>query len=536
MRDEDKTKGRLINELADMRERVAELDTSQVDHKRAEKVLRKRTHELKERVKELNCLFAISNLVGKPGISLEEIFQRIVDLIPSAMRYPEIICARIIHEGQEFRTSNFKDTPCRQASDIVIHGEPIGALEVCYLEEIPDRDEKLFLREKKGLISSIVERLGRITERMRAEEALLLSEKRFRNLMENSPFGIFIFQNDKIVYENPEQIRLVGHLLKPFKPPYFRNLHPDDVQKVKQFYKKFISNEVRTLDMDFRFYTAGKMGNIRDMKWVYCRATSIEYLGEKAVFVHVIDLTQVRRLENLLKIEDKMSSLGRVAAGMAHEIRNPLSTINVYLDIFGGFCVNQEVLKIKNRVGIKESIAEIRSASNKIESVIKRVMDFAKPSAPKLVLTDINQCIKETIALSSVNLRKMGVKIETSLDKALPKFYLDSQALEHVLLNLITNAVEAMKGLEGPKRIEIRSSGNNPITIAVSDSGPGVPQDTIDKIFDPFYTTKDYGSGIGLSISHRIITDHGGSLNVSTSKWGGAEFRIFIPIAGKEKQ
>ncbi len=163
--------------------------------------------------------------------------------------------------------------------------------------------------------------------------------------------------------------------------------------------------------------------------------------------------------------------------------------------------------------------------------MIKRVIDFSKPSEPKLVLTDINQPIEEAINLSSVTLRKSGIKIEKILANDLPPCHVDPLLIEEVILNLVTNATEAMKNMDGVKIIKVTSSmKKNSIFMRVSDSGPGVNSGLKDKIFDPFYTTKNGSTGIGLSLCHRIITDHGGSLQVSTSKLGGAEFVIEIPI------
>jgi signal transduction histidine kinase len=188
----------------------------------------------------------------------------------------------------------------------------------------------------------------------------------------------------------------------------------------------------------------------------------------------------------------------------------------------------------QSREKVKRIVGQLQSASGKIESVIKRVIDFSKPSAPKLALTDINRSIEEAVNLSSVILRKSGITITKSLAQDLPQCYADPHLIEQVILNLITNAAEAMKKIDGSKKIAMTScKENNRIVIRVSDSGPGVPSNIRDKIFDPFFTTKSNSSGIGLSLSHRIITDHGGSLDVSTSKWGGAEFRIEIPLGKK---
>lgn len=140
------------------------------EHRRTEEVLRKRTHELDERVKELHCLYGISNLVEEPGISLEEILQGTVDLIPPAFQYPQVTCARIIFEGQAFAADNFEETVWKQTSDIVVHSDRVGSLEVCYLGEKPKGDETPFLKEERDLLNAIAEQLGRIIERRQAKE------------------------------------------------------------------------------------------------------------------------------------------------------------------------------------------------------------------------------------------------------------------------------------------------------------------------------------------------------------------------------
>jgi PAS domain S-box-containing protein len=140
--------------------------------KRTEELLRKQTHDLNERIKELNCLYGISKIREMPDIAFEEMLQEIVGLIPPSWQYPEITCARIIKEGQEYKTKNFKETVWKQTSNIVVHGKRIGILEICYLEEKPESDEGPFLKEERSLINAIAERLGRVTEHKQTEEAL----------------------------------------------------------------------------------------------------------------------------------------------------------------------------------------------------------------------------------------------------------------------------------------------------------------------------------------------------------------------------
>jgi PAS domain S-box-containing protein len=369
-----------------------------------------------------------------------------------------------------------------------------------------------------------------ITDMKQTEEALRESEQQFRDLIENSPIGISIFQNDRFVYQNPEQMKINGPSSEKNIFQDLDKIFPDDLDKVKTAYRRILKGEVSKIEIDFRLFRSAQKDLKTDMHWVWCRAIAFNYYGKDAVLINALDITKAKQLEQQLLIKNKMLSLGRVAAGIAHEIRNPLTGINTYLytieDLCDSDCLDPEDMEI-----IRQIVTQIQVASNKIESVIKRVMDFSKPGAPKMVPTNINESLEEAIELSSVTMRKNGVKIEKSLAPDLPQCYADPHLIEQVVLNLITNAARAMEKFNGTKFVEIKSSArNNTLSIRVADSGPGVPIELREKIFDPFFTTKDDGSGIGLNIAQRIVADHNGSISLDSSKWGGAEFKIELPI------
>ena len=394
------------------------------------------------------------------------------------------------------------------------------------LEKARDELEQRVLERTSELAEANKQLALEIEEHRRTVETLRRSEKRFRDLVENSLTSIAIVQDDQIVYQNPEQRRLLRSLPQSIVPLSFETVHPDDIEKVRKTYQGLRSGEVRTAEVDFRFTLPQGKDSETGMKWVYCRASSIEYRGKDAILVNIVDLTREKETERLLRIQDKMTSLGHVATGIAHEIRNPLSGINIYLSTLHRMYKHAQGLE-KTR----EILEKIQSASEKIESVIKRVMDFSKPSEPEFAMTNINRPIVEAIELASVALRKSGVAITKALTADLPLCNADTHMIEQVILNLITNAAEAMKNFEAEKRIMVSSSAQDAlIRVTVADSGPGVPEEERGKIFDPFFTTKNGSPGIGLSLSHRIITDHGGTMRVSTSKWGGAEFTIEIPL------
>lgn len=386
--------------------------------------------------------------------------------------------------------------------------------------------------EKEDLLKTTANALDYkrlIINRKLSEIALQESEERFRNLVENSLIGISIIQNNNIIYQNPEQHNLFGGLSDSFEISDFKYIHSDDITKVKKAYESILSGNAQSVQIDFRFSPSGKFGDRTYMRWVQCRASVFKYLGEDAILVNMMDITRPKELEHLVMIKHKMASLGRVAAGIAHEIRNPLTGINSYLFTLEDLC-DADTFKPDNLPMMKQISGQIQVASNKIESVVKRVLDFSKPNRPKMAKIDLNQSLLEAINLSSVTLRKMGIRVETSLAENLPNCYGDAHLIEQVILNLINNATRAINKDDNVKMIKITSySANQSLIICIADSGRGVPIKLRDKIFDPFFTTYPDGYGIGLSIAQRIVTDHNGTIRVGTSKLGGAEFSIDLP-------
>ncbi len=250
-------------------------------------------------------------------------------------------------------------------------------------------------------------------------------------------------------------------------------------------------------------------------------------IGKALVFR---DVTEKARAEGELLKTQKLESLGVLAGGIAHEIRNPLSGINISIASVEHLCERSEGLEPESKGRIRLLVEQMKSAAEKMGLVVQRVMDFSRPSPPRMELADLNQVVEEAILLSSSTLRGRGIAISKDLAPDLPTCRADPQLMEQVLINLITNACQAMEKTEGEKRLEIASFlEDGHIVLRVSDSGPGVPPAIEKKIFDPFFTTRKDGSGIGLSFSHRVVAEHGGTLRVTASKWNGAEFRVELP-------
>ncbi len=487
---------------------------------------------LLKRSLELEYFHNFARITEQPDTDLETILQRGVDLIPTSMDRPDLAAAALVLDDthQRFATPNFTRTFPRVENPIFVDGRAVGMLTVCYLSP-PGQDPGLtFLKEEAKLMGSISLRMGKIIERKRGRIALERSEQRFRDLTNNAVTGIAILQNDQIVFQNPEYKKIFGPLAH--NPDLFLDarIHPDDKKKVQLFHGTITRHDFTTLCVDFRITFPPSQDDPPRTTSVFCRAAMTEFRERPAILLNVMDMTKPRELENLLRIQDKMTSLGRVAAGIAHEIRNPLSGINIYLKSLEKYAMERGA-ETEGKI-----ISKIQSASNRIESVIKRVMDFSKPGELKPISVDVNKPVQNAIDLAAVTLRKSGVKIEADLGTALPLCRLDSPMIEQVMLNLITNAAEAMKTLApGTKTIAIATQclDRQQVVIRVEDSGPGISQIHRERIFDPFYTTKN-NSGIGLSICRRIINDHKGTLNLHKSRLGGAGFTIQLPARQHE--
>ena len=250
------------------------------------------------------------------------------------------------------------------------------------------------------------------------------------------------------------------------------------------------------------------------------------------VAVFMADVTGSRRMARQIMLLDKINSLGRMAAGIAHEIRNPLTGIHGYLYAMDEVC---RELPDSEPVRMLGSITEkIRKAAGKMESVIRRVLDFSKPSVPRLELLDPTQPVHEALGLMTATLRKAGVSVHTDLsaDRLIQG---DRVQLEQAVVNMVDNAARAVRHKDADKRIDIRIfSDADRVCLTVGDNGPGIPAGDRERVFDPFFTTASDGTGIGLSIVQRIVADHGGTVMVGESHLGGAEFRLEFPAATEE--
>jgi two-component system NtrC family sensor kinase len=232
---------------------------------------------------------------------------------------------------------------------------------------------------------------------------------------------------------------------------------------------------------------------------------------------------QVEESQQALIQAEKMATAGRLTASIAHEVNNPLQAVQNCLHLAG-----REDLPAEQRT---EYFELAKTELNRLMSTVQRMLDFYRPGAVAPAKVDLVDLLKHVLDLMAQQLQKRGVRVIVDAPPSLPPVEAVSNQIQQVFINLILNASDAMPD-GGQLHIQARVAKNG-VELQFKDSGPGIPQDHLVHIFEPFYSTKAGGTGLGLTVSYNIITAHGGILELLPGSGPGACFRVFLPIGGK---
>ncbi len=225
--------------------------------------------------------------------------------------------------------------------------------------------------------------------------------------------------------------------------------------------------------------------------------------------------------DHLAKYTEKMSSLGRMAAGIAHEINNPLAGILLYS--------SNMINKVPDLSPLKEGLDIIISETTRCKGIIQGLLEFSRDQEPQKVVTDINFIVKKSLKIVKNEFHIRHIIVDLKLGSSMMVF-LDENQIEQVLVNILLNAIQA---IDNNGTISIKTSANtkeNELKIEITDSGCGIAQEQIDKIFDPFFSTKSKGTGLGLAVSYGIINSHEGNIKVDSRPGEGTRFTITLPL------
>jgi len=237
------------------------------------------------------------------------------------------------------------------------------------------------------------------------------------------------------------------------------------------------------------------------------------------------DLTEIKRLQEKVRRSERLAAIGKLAAGVAHEVRNPLSSIRGFAQFLGHVLEDKPEEREYAEIMVKEV--------DRINNVVTNLLSFARPVKPDLVPTDLPKLLDHTVRLVEEDARLRNINIRVSTSNGLKKIYVDGNQITQVMLNLILNALQAVES-EGNITIEARMVDSNLLALSVEDDGPGIPPGNTNKIFDPFYSTREKGTGLGLAIVHMIVDNHGGEINLVSpipGKGRGCRITIDLPIS-----
>jgi two-component system NtrC family sensor kinase len=229
----------------------------------------------------------------------------------------------------------------------------------------------------------------------------------------------------------------------------------------------------------------------------------------------------------------KLASVGKLAAGIAHEINNPVAIMVEEAGWVGDLLEEEEFRKSENLEEFERALKQIKTQGHRCKEITHKLLSFARKTDSRAQETQVNDLVKELVALSEQRAKYSKITIDTNLEKNLPITYMAQSEMQQILLNLINNSVDAMEKKGGELTITTYSEGDG-IGIKVSDNGPGIPEANLSRIFEPFFTTKPVGkgTGLGLSICYGIIQKMGGQIEVESVIDSGTTFHIRLPVQG----
>ncbi|MGF2617871.1 EAL domain-containing protein [Rossellomorea vietnamensis] len=370
-----------------------------------------------------------------------------------------------------------------------------------------------------GIVEEVIISLSDMTEQKKTEEALRESEKKYRLIAENMSDLISIIDLEgNLHYASPSHNLVLGYNSLqevPGMSNVFDFIHPEDLPEIEENLK-LVHKLKQPLSVEFRY--ARKSGG-----WVLLETSVTPVLGPDGKVTQLIavgrDITEKREAEKLLWNSEKLSIVGELAAGVAHEIRNPITSIKGFIQLIQKGVIKEEYFKI------------ILEEFHRIECIVSEFLALAKPQVISLRPVDPVSVLEDvrTLLSSEANLR--NAVIDLKLDKKLNLLHCDENQLKQVFINLLKNGLEALPE-GGTVEVKSFSSGKEAI-FQVIDNGVGICEERIKKLGEPFYSNKEKGTGLGLMLCFRIIKQHKGSICVKSIEGEGTTVEFRLPLPAK---
>ncbi|MEA1984709.1 MAG: PAS domain-containing sensor histidine kinase [Euryarchaeota archaeon] len=481
-------------------------------------------NELQKMIKELNCLYDISMIVGEK-LPMEETLQRIVDLLPSALQYPDIACARICFNDRTFQTDNFRETPWKQSNSIIVNGVPVGWVEVFYLENRPEADEGPFLKDERNLITVMTRNISECIVHKQVEVALKESEKKYSDLFHKSNDAIFIHDPEgNILNVNQKTLSLFGYTKDEMVSINISELHPPEVLEKSKWAVETISRKGAVkFEIDFKKKNGKKFrGDVS--------SNILEMGGEKVIQAIVRDITERKQAEDtLLHYAEELERSNKLkdlfADIMRHDLLNPAGIVKGFTEV---------LLKIEEDEQKQGFLHIIKRNNEKLINMIENASRFSKFESMdqiELKVMDLGPIICK--ALDDFSPLLENKQMNTRLELSGQYMTRINVIVEEVFENLISNAIKYSP--EGSDILIDIIDMQNFWKVTVTDPGEGIVNEDKLHIFDRFKRADKKGikgTGLGLAIVKRIIELHGGDVGVEDNPQGqGSVFWVTLKKA-----
>ncbi|MGA2159279.1 MAG: PAS domain S-box protein [Dehalococcoidia bacterium] len=371
-----------------------------------------------------------------------------------------------------------------------------------------------------------------MTERKLTEEVLKRSEERFRTILEDMDNGYFELDNKShFIFVNDAMCKILGYSRSDIVAKHFGSF-------IDQSDEKFVENSRAIMDEAIRkgMTLSGLFGTIvkgdGSRRIIGVSVSPLRDANGNITGIRGItrDITDRMKMEQQLLMAGKLASIGELAAGVAHEINNPLTAIMGYAQLLAARDDIPEHIKL--------DLDRIFNQSQRAARIVQNLLTFARSYALEKKIIDINELILKSLELRSYEHKVGNIEIVVDLQSGLPGISADENQLQQVMLNIIINAEHAITSKKREGKIKVTTGlEDNMVKITVADDGPGIPREMLERLFDPFFTTKEVGqgTGLGLSVCHGIVTKHGGRIYAESVEGQGAVFIIQLPASREGK-
>jgi PAS domain S-box-containing protein len=352
---------------------------------------------------------------------------------------------------------------------------------------------------------------------------LLVSNERLEAALQSMFDGILVCNLDHVpVLINKTAERILRIQGGESQNPLWQSLADEEL---KDFFYKALTSEETVLGQEFALQSSSGTRII---------AISISALVSEdkiaGTVIHVEDITEKRKKETQLRRAESLAALTTLAAGVAHEINNPLGSISIRIQLL------EKLLKASepDQAAMTKHLSVVKQEMERLKQIVVDFLFAVRPMDVQLLSENPGPIIQEVADLVEPEAERFGIELNTSIPVNLPRLLMDKRLIKQALLNLIKNAMAVMP--QGGKLGIGVEQAEDELRIYVSDTGTGIPEDLLTKIFEPYFTTKKSGTGLGLTITFKIIKEHSGDISLDSKVGEGSTFTIHLPIPQKEKK